>query len=255
MQTSLVKAIVSYGKRYQQEELKSYHSDELANDWWLALAFFLNRASFQGRRDELSYRVYEHIRAVLEPMFSNDRDWHTYEMHRQQAWKAIKGELQQRIGKGKVGKARDIEMVLSALQFISNVPDNNIVAYSVQRIRRGDLVGHYWELQRSSNRFGIVQVGPKIASFYLRDIVTLYQLESSVTEDALFYLHPVDVWVRKFFTKTGVVDDGADDSTIRRAIVTICNEHQCSAVEFNQGSWYVGYHAFDLLLEKLNEAH
>jgi hypothetical protein len=253
MKPSLVHAITDYGTRYQQEELARYRPDELIGHWWLALDFFLNRASFQGRRDDISYRVYEQIRGVLAPEFTDDRDGHRYELHQEQQWEAIKTVLAQRIGKGMVGKARDATMVVSALQFISVIPDRNIVAYSVERIHRGEIAEHYRELQAYCNSQGIVQVGPKIASFYLRDVVALFKLGRFVAADASFYLHPVDVWVRKLLAKTGVVDQSADDTAIRRAIVSLCTEHGCSPVEFNQGAWYIGYHAFDLLLEILAE--
>lgn len=256
MKVSLVNALVSYGKRYQVEELGPYDPSMLASNWFSALTFFLNRASFQGRRDEVSYRVYQQIWNVLEPVFSSDLDGSNYKLNRQNNWEAIRSELQQRIGKGKVGKARDIEMVLSSLSFISNIPDYNIVAYSVQRIKRGELADHYRELQQFGNigQAGIVQIGPKIASFYLRDVVAIYRLGDLVTDDDAFYLHPVDVWVRKLLLKTRDIDIGATNSTTRQSIVEICKEHHCSPVEFNQGAWYVGYYAFDLLLERLNEA-
>lgn len=257
MNASLVKAIVSYGNRYRKEELEQFSPDELIGNWWSALAFFFYRASFQGRLDTVSFRVYQQIVTFLAPQFSNDPDGHQYRLHRNHNWEDIRSDLQKGIGKGKVGKARDIDMVLSALEFVGKLPEYNIVAYTVQRVKHGELADHYLELQKNGtrDRGGIVQVGPKVASFYLRDIVSIFQLGDLVTNDAAFYLHPVDVWVRKLLTRTGVIDNSEDDSTVRHAIVAICNEHECSPVEFNQGAWYIGYYAFDLLLERLNETN
>lgn len=44
-----------------------------------------------------------------------------------------------RIGKGKVGKGRGIEIVLSILDFIGDLPSLNIVGYSVQKIKSGEI--------------------------------------------------------------------------------------------------------------------
>lgn len=254
MKASLVQAIATLGSRYQREELGYYDAEALGKDWWLALDFFLNRASFQGRRDDISYRVYQEIRGVLAPEFAGDRDGIRYQLHREQGWLTIRSGLEQRIGRGMVGKTRDIAMVVSTLQFIGTIPDRNMVAYSVKRIRQGELAEHYRELQAYTNSQGIVQVGPKIASFYARDVVALFGLGSLIAAGASFYLHPVDVWVKRLLVKTGDVDQNAGDTAIRQAIVAICKEHGCSPVEFNQGAWYIGTHSFDLLLEKLTEA-
>ena len=113
-------------------------------------------------------------------------------------------------------------MVLSILDFIGNLPSLNIIGYSVQKIRSGEIREHYDELQRD-----MVQVGPKIAAFYLRDVVSLYQLEDLVPEESAFCIQPIDVWVRKLVKKMGMVGDRASDDDIRKAIIALCRE--CSA--------------------------
>jgi len=142
-------------------------------------------------------------------------------------------------------------MVLSTLNFIDRLPAHNIVSYSVERIRHGEIDEHYRELQRSQNKNGIIQIGPKIASFYLRDVVSLYHLEDKIPDEFAIYLQPVDVWIRKLARKTGIVSDRASDQEIQKAIVALCKEYGHSPLQFNQGAWYVGYSEFDLLLEIL----
>lgn len=144
-------------------------------------------------------------------------------------------------------------MVLSSLDFIGQLPTLNIVSYSVERVRHGEIDEHYRELQRSQNRNGIIQVGPKIASFYLRDVVSLCHLEDKVPDGSAFYLQPVDVWVRKLAQKTGIVSHEASDQEVQKAIVALCREYGHSPLQFNQGAWYAGYFALDLLLEMLLE--
>jgi len=229
--------------------LGKYDPHELSKNWWLALEFFLGRACFQGRRDDISERVYQEVIAVLSPLFGSEERTATYKRERSRQWETIESELNQRIGKGKVGKGRDVTMALSILNFIGRpiVPSLNIVNYSVLNIRKGEIERHYRELQ--GDQGGIVQVGSKIASFYLRDVISLYQLESEVPEEFASCLQPVDVWVRRLANKIGLVGDKASDEEIREAIVTLCREHGVSPAQFNQGAWYMGYFAFDLLLE------
>lgn len=247
MNEKLVYAILSYGDRYKEEYLLKYSNDELLRNWLEALKFFFGRAFYQGRRDDVSGKVQDAAIGVIEHNSSivngnledNDLD-------------ILKKELQEKIGKGKIGKARDVEMVISALQYVRRLPNLNIVAHSIQRIDACEISKHYQELQKSLNKTGIVQVGPKIASFYLRDVVSLFQLENLVSYDFQFCLQPVDVWVRRL-AKIGIVQNNATDEEIQKAIVKLCNELHCSPLKFNQGAWYAGYHSFDLLLENLKK--
>jgi len=245
MNAALISSIISYSNRYRQEMLDKYDPARLLTDWWSALDFFFSRVCFQGRHDEISERVYQEITGVLSRRFYGEERTANYERERKQKWKTLKAELEQRIGKGKVGKAGDISMVLSTLDFIGPLPGRNIVHYSVNRIRSCEISKHYDELR------SIYQIGPKVASLYLRDIVSLYQLEGKVSNEFAFCLQPVDVWVRKLVHKTGIVDNRANDREIQDAIVALCKEHRRSPLQFNQGAWYAGHFALDLLLETL----
>lgn len=254
MNSNFVRSVVQYGQRYRREMLGRYEPKRLLNNWWAAFDFFLGRACLQGRRDDISERVHQAVVEALSPLFSGENGVANYERERRSGWKEVEGALKQRVGQGKVGKARDVDMVLSALDFIGRLPSLNIVDYSVRRIQNGEIDKHYNELQHSQNKGGIIQIGPKIASLYLRDVVSLYQLEDKVSDEFAFCLQPIDVWVRKLAFKTGIVDNGANDKEIQEAIVALCREYGCSPLQFNQGAWYAGYFALDLLLEILQEA-
>jgi hypothetical protein len=118
-------------------------------------------------------------------------------------------------------------------------------------MRAGELAAHYDELQAATGSPGIIQVGPKIAAFYLRDLVSLFELDETVPLRELALLQPVDVWVRRLVGRLGLAKETASDEEIRDAIVGICAERNCSPLLFNQGLWYLGAHAFDLLLESI----
>jgi len=143
--------------------------------------------------------------------------------------------------------------VISTIQYVNRLPDSNIVAHSVQRVRAGEIGQHYNEIQRSKDEAGIVQVGPKIAAFYLRDVVSLFELEVNVSADFQFTLQPIDVWVRRVAFETGMVPRNASVQQIGQAIVDLCRKEDCSPLQFNQGAWYAGANAFSLLMEKLEE--
>lgn len=251
MKDRLFNAILTYGTRYHQEHLaRNYTPDDLVRDWWKAFEFFLARACFQGRSDRVSVRVYDAAIAVLEPRVA-----HTNGVLTDEALVPIEGALRERIGRQKVGKGRDVTMMVSAFRFIRRLPDANdanLVAYSIARIQVGAIGSHYDELQAArSPATGITQVGAKIAAFYLRDIVSLYDLEDSVPTDFQFCLQPIDVWVRRLVQKVGMVGPDASDGDIQRAIVRECHARGYSPLQFNQGAWYAGANAYDLLLENL----
>ena len=114
-----------------------------------------------------------------------------------------------------------------------------------QRFERGDIRKLYKDLM------DITSVGPKIASLYLRDLVDLYDLESEIAPEDLALLQPVDVWVRKVVWKTGIVSNGASDSEIQKNILEVCQKAGVSALRFNQGVWYLGKNAFEIVVANL----
>ncbi len=254
MSRNLFNAIASYSKTYWDRHLSYIEPNKLTNNFWPALDFFLSRACYQGRRDEISVKVYWAAIETLKPKLSTSDGASKYQILKKQNWKPVEIALRSKIGKGYVGKARDVDMVLSTLDFISSLPDLNLVRYSVEQIKRGNLEKHYLELQARRSESGIVQVGPKIAGLYLRDIVSLYDLDSKISYSSAYCLQPVDTWVRKLAYRLKIVNEGGSDQQIQKAIVSLCKSKGVSPLLFNQGAWYVGYNAFDIALELLDRS-
>lgn len=165
---------------------------------------------------------------------------------RQQGWHRLQEDLKEVVGKGKVGRGRDIELVIGTLEFISHIPDKNIVNHSVCRIEKGELKELWKSLQKFESGTGIKSVGEKTASLFLRDLVTLLDLEPKISE-GWECLQPIDTWVRKVCEKVGI----EEKRNLRKSIVDVCNSQGVSPVKFNMGAWYVGYHALDVLLDLL----
>ena len=228
-----IRKISGLASRYCRDNLSATYlqKDSFEKDWWSGLRLFLNHSFFQGRRDEIS----EKVEAAAMPVLSR------YFEHLDPAkigstdFTKLRADLRAVMGKGKIGKERDIEMLVSIFQFISALPDRNLALYSVAKIREGKLSGHYRELQ------GITQVGPKIASFYLRDLVCIYDLDAFVRPEDLNFLQPIDVWVRKVAHRMGITGkEDCPDDQVRSGIVDACAAYGVSAFRFNPGAWYLG---------------
>jgi hypothetical protein len=252
MNKQLLCAIVAYGDEYCRRYLAKYDASVLEADWWEAFDFFLSHACFQGRRDEVSIRVYQNAIEILKPLFSGHQADNNYQIHHGNQWENLSDQLSKTIGKGKVGKARDVDMIVNALSYIGSLPNKNLVAHSVAQVCQGKLSQHYNEIQ-FRNGAGITQVGPKIAAFYLRDLVSLFQLANLVNSSAAFCLQAVDTWVHKVATKLGIVAAGDNTENVQSAIVSFCEREGISPLRFNQGAWFTGYHAFEIVLELLSD--
>jgi hypothetical protein len=122
-----------------------------------------------------------------------------------------------------------------------------LLAYSCAEIMAGRLKQHYASL------LSIRQVGEKVASFYLRDLVSVYGLSEFIDDASASCLQPVDVWVRRIARKAEIAGPSDSDLAIRGGISKTCRDEGVSPIDFNQGAWYMGYNSFGLLLERLAE--
>jgi len=209
MGKTLIRKIAGFGERYRKRFLSHYDPAPLLTDWWWSLDFLLARICFQGRRDVISLKVYKAAIDVLGSHFRGaDRDAKFVAL-KSAGWEPLKEQLASRIGKGMVGKGRDREMVIGALDYIDRLPSKNIVPYSCAEIRAGRIKQHYASL------LGIRQVGDKVASFYLRDLVSLHELSGFIDDASAFCLQPVDVWVRRIAHTAWIAGPTEKDPAIR----------------------------------------
>lgn len=249
--------IVKFGERFEKEYLsKEFHCKKGINveraleDWWEALKFFLTRIFYQGRKDEVSEKVEKKVLEVLGEYFNSPlkRD-ENFRILMSRDWDELRQHLENEIGKGKIGRGRDVDMVIDTFKFISRIPDKNIVKYSIQMISQGRLKELWNGLQKSKSKNGIKSIGEKIASLYARDLVTVFNLEDKISYKDQKYLQPLDTWVRGVIKKIGIREK--DDEKIRQKIVEKCQQANQSAIRFNEGAWYIGRHSFDILFEIL----
>lgn len=247
MNVETIKKIINYGDKYIEKHLINvFNTDLMLKDWWEGLQFFLSRSFYQGRRDTLSMRVEENaINTLKKHIEDNGKDIAV--ILKESNFPDIKNALKEVIGKGKVGRGRDIEMVISILDFVSKLEERNIVNYSISKIKNGKVKEHFFELQK------IISIGPKITSFYLRDLICMHSLEKYMSKEDLLFLQPIDTWVRKVALKVGIINkNNEEDSIVREKIVKACLDLKVSTIKFNQGAWFLGYNSFDIVLENLN---
>ncbi len=58
---------------------------------------------------------------------------------------------------------------------------------------------HFGELDLPS-------IGPKIAAFYLRDLVSVFELESFLRAEDYYFIQPNDTWVDQISEKLGITN-------------------------------------------------
>jgi hypothetical protein len=245
--------ICELGEQYREDYLSNLDKNRIESDWWAALEFFFSKVFFQGRRDENSERVYHTTMKILNKVYSGQNDISIFRRDHNSDWKSLKQELAKEIGKGYIGKSKDIDLCTSALSFILTINENNLTKYSLDLIK-DQRVGHlYVSLQRNQNNTipGVISVGPKTASLYIRDLISLFELDNFLRDSDYFYVQPIDTWVKKVCEKIGIIDKDDNDSTIRENISLACIENGVSPFKFNQGAWYLGHNSFDIALNSI----
>jgi len=245
MQKTL-KELESFGNRYIREYLSLWlkKRNALKTDWFKALGFFLSRVYFQGRRDKLSEQYYLAAQKALQAYFGNESSsqsrkfktaWDKGFIPHDSEWKKWSekdNNLWKRLNQSKAGKSRDIEMVLDILRFISACPSLNIVLYSLNEIGNGRTQKLYSEID------SIWQVGPKVTSFYLRDLAFLYDIKLS-PED-FFMIQPIDTWVRQVAEHIGICSKKDSNAAVIKKLLVACNKAGVDPKRVNAGAWYLG---------------
>ena len=219
----------------------------LLQNWWQGLLFFLHYSFYQGRRDTISIKVENAAMQVLNKYIKGVNENELLHLKKDK-FHNLREDLKQVIGKGKIGRGRDIQMIISILDFVCNLEEKNLTKHSLNKIKDDRIEDHYNELQE------IISIGPKITSLYFRDLICLYSLEKHLSKEDLVFCQPIDTWLRKVVYKIGIISDiKMKDLNVREKIVEACLRLNVSPIKFNQGAWYVGYYSFDIVLENLDK--
>jgi len=244
MEADIIKKVSNYSDFYVKENMSNYDKSLLLNNWFEALDFFLDRVYYQGRSDALSSKVKDVVSIVLEEYAEKCND--KCQILNKSNFSDIEDELKGKIGKGKIGRGRDIDMTIDILSFVSEIEDKNIIRYSLSKIKSGDLKNHYYELQK------IRSIGPKISSLYFRDLFCLYS-ENKLSPEEMVLLQPIDTWVRQVALKIGMIEEKDEGDIVREKIFESCERAGVSVIRFNQGAWYLGANSFNVLMDRLKD--
>jgi len=249
--------------------------EEIKDNWWYSLIFLFDRTFYRGRSDELSARFEKiTINALKKILCEPDEkiplidkvlqlynqgylDYTKYGYTTKREAQGHSSELKKALDKkypfdstkpkkkSITGRKTDREMVIDSLRLVSQLQGYNhsLIKYTIDNVTNENLSHIYDKVT------GIRYVGPKTGSLFIRDIVVFYQLEGRLQDDDYQYIQPVDTWVRQMCERFGWAKKNANAKNIVKIMTQECNKADVSLPRFNQGLWYLGSHALDLLLQ------
>ena len=262
--------IASYSSSYVQlcekekSDLGISKWSDILDSWWLGALFFFGRAFYQGRRDSLSdaYRLSalqalesalgkqatSKAKSLLTLYNKGFLDKDQWDRTDNDLTVALDKKYQVASKPRSTGKRGDKLMVLDFLRFIcvnrqSETEPLNFAKYVVIKIKQHETKKLVNEIKT------LYQVGPKICSFLLRDVVCFLELSEYICREDYQYLLPVDTWVRQVARRIGI--EGSD-LHLPRELADACSKCSISPIAFNQGAWYLGAKAFDILFDNLD---
>ena len=211
------------------------------------MKFFLIQSFYQGRNEIRSEIVGKKAIDCLND-YVESAGGNPSTLLDENNFSTVESMLEQVIGKGKIGKRGDIDMITSILNFASKLKQKNIINHSISKIKNSDTSEHFYELQK------IYQVGPKISSAYLRDLICMYsQVDEPPKEKSacayswekkhlskadLTLLQYVDRTIKKTAFKTRIIEDMKEKNKVVKAkIVNACLNSNVSPIKFSQGAF------------------
>lgn len=233
-----LRSVEQYGQRYVQEYLASAKDrhNAIITDPLAALAFMHGKMFMRGRRDTVSVVFRDRTGKVLE---------------RYKTMQEIDlSELERELVAQRVNNRHDRRMIAESISFACRELqdyDCNVYTWAVDAVRSGRSGAAFAKL------VSIHAIGDKLATFYLRDVALLEDIEASIHADAYAYFQPVDTWVERVALSLGLIspEDTGKRDVIKRKIISECLAADVSPLLFNAGAWMVGAHAYRLLVERL----
>jgi len=231
-----LRSVEEYGRAYVKQYLAKARErrDAIRADPLQALEFLHSKLFMRGRRDTVSVAFRDRAAAALQKLGTLE---------------AIDlGGLDGYLHAQGVNNRHDRRMVVESVRFARNeltVQGGNVFNWAVEELRSGHSQDAYLALD------AIHAVGDKLASFYLRDVVFLDELEGDIKVTDYPYLQPVDTWVLRVGQSLELIDKADAGSSAKDKLISACLAADVSPLLFNAGAWLVGAHAYELLIETL----
>lgn len=231
-----VRSVGEYGRTYVKQYLAKARArrDAIRSDPLQALEFLHSKLFMRGRRDAVSIAFRDRTAAAL-------RLYGTLE-------EIDLAGLDDYLHAQSVNNRHDRRMVVESVRFVRaelSAYGGNVYNWAVGAIRDGRIRDAYLALD------GIHAVGDKLASFYLRDVVFLEEIEDGVHVTDYPYLQPVDSWVLRVGRSLKLIDGADSGAAAKDKLISSCLTADVSPLLFNAGAWLVGAHAYELLIETL----
>lgn len=233
-----LKQVAAFSEPYRAEYLESVGDTKPGNDPF-RLRFFLKKA-MAGARHESTSATY---RKAAETVLRENQDRIKRRLNGEDVFPD--SELESELKDAGLTNGADRQMVIDIIDLLADInDDHDIVAYTRERIETGGIEVIHDRLTDIHN------IAQKKAALFLRDVVTIWDLEDQLSWAEYRYVFPVDTQVRQVATELGIVDDGVSRNQLIDAILEACRP-DVSPVELNQGAWYLGANAFDVVMNNL----
>jgi len=224
----IAKQIIVYSKLYYQKYSEKYNKKNLVKDSLEALNFFFGRVFYGGIWDSVCTKE----RDVTFTFIKSDGLLNILNQIKNKQYSAKK--FVNKLKKIGVSNPRRGKMAYEILEWLLNIPDFNCITYSINKIQSREISSLFYQLDK------IFFIGPKKASFFLRDLVDYFNLHDFLKTDEFIYVLPIDTYINKFLIALKLKNS---EEKIRwendaKKILCFCEKADISPIVFDQGVWY-----------------
>jgi hypothetical protein len=229
-QIEAVKRLASFGSVYRNTFINHPNFKKQFTDNYTALHCFLETYAYEHQGSAKAYPII--ATQTIEKIF-NGKVETVSSTHCSEAWQTYQYIAKNDFNELRVNPTHNpMNNYDGVLSIMAQQKVSNLAEYTKNLLEKDGA--------KKAHEFidEIKGIGPKIASFYLRDIVCLSGLDENKIQDS-FYLQPFDTWLEQAFSLITKNGETSLESK-QRTLVELCKVANCSPVAFNQGSWIVG---------------
>ncbi|MGA3192482.1 MAG: hypothetical protein ABSD73_08225 [Candidatus Bathyarchaeia archaeon] len=230
-QIQVAKRLAAFASVYQNAYISDVYFKRQFENNYIALECFLENYAYERQGSAQAYPVI--ARQTIEKVFQGRLETVNSDQSTK-AW-AIYSEIAPRDYNGlKTNPLRNpMNSDYGVLTAMARQKISNIANHVRVLIKDGNT--------KTAHTFidDIRGIGTKIASFYIRDIAYLGDLDESQIKDQ-FYLQPLDTWLDQTYSILMKPEKRATLEEKQKTLVDLCKQAGCSPIGFNQGAWIVG---------------
>ncbi len=211
-----------------------------ATDVWDSLAVFLEGYAFerQGRRPDYSH-------AAFDALFACKRQYNGNLS--QNVVSSVWQQFQNLLNSEKLNPKNNPLYPSSNPSNLQNISKSlSLIEVVLEKVTPQNILTTYFQNQIDQNNiqpaFNLLKsirgIGPKIASFYLRDLVDVMSVTSNNTQNVSL-LQPIDTWVERT-VKILCGNQAMDETEVADWIVKTSIQHNINPQRVNMGIWFFG---------------